>query len=865
MIINSTTELNKLKFTTNGSDRRNSAWSGQPFIPKDIPNVEYDNPNQTFQSMEGLPPEPAALGGIDFFLRGGILAATNAEDDVSRLTKLLFDTKSPNGFEFIAKQNVLSRQSVKTEATFGAGYGFGLINQGLYLPTSTLLQTGLAPIAPGSINLFGVNPITDNVPLNIKDGDPRKTGSGGINSYFGTINAQNIGSGGEQANRLVLLQDAVNTGKEQKTAGGKIRLGGRKNAYITRYGGGPNSIGGTVGRTTIPFTDQRTGPNNPKVKLNGFYDNKANPLIFTNAAQQTFINQSPTLNVNSIKYDGFLEAPLIGDSTNVIDYKPSEGNYQAFIRPPEVGGYESEEVSFNRGASQMYEAFIPDNSSPGRFAKNTQLKNNIRLGQNNLVYDNDADKANKFANPLGPDKYYELNSASPTISEGVFADEIDVDIVAKSNLFISGSGVTNTFAGLYPDLSGSLAEDYYSLSLNKDRYDQQAPGGLRLYSNKIYSNPFSFIANEPGMQTNPLLALNNLTQTSTQNQLYSFELNSQGNSIGLSNPLDFRKNTIARNFNSSAIAAAATPGSVAVPGIANEQMENQLKSSKVLSLAPDYRLKNQNKRINMGDPGQEAGITLPNTSGQTVTPVKNVLNYGVDAFSLQALDKLTATPMYKGTQVDQTKATKDSVDFNIAIMDFNKPSQNTYIHFRAFINEFNDNYTANWEGVKYVGRGEELYNYQGFGREISMGWTVYAQSKAELIPMYKKLNYLASSLAPDYSSSGYMRGNIARITMGGYLYDQPGIIKSISYGIPEESPWEIAIGVNGEEDKSVKQMPHMIQVTGFTFIPIQKFVPARADSLTDPRQKYIALANSAGSTNYSDTYKSYENTGTPTI
>ena len=132
--------------------------------------------------MEGLPPEPAALGGIDFFLRGGILATTNAEDDVSRLTKLLFDTKSPNGFEFIAKQNVLSRQSVKTEASFGGGYGFGLINQGLYLPTSTLLQTGLAPIAPGSINLFGVNPVTDNVPLRITDGDPRRIGSGGINS-----------------------------------------------------------------------------------------------------------------------------------------------------------------------------------------------------------------------------------------------------------------------------------------------------------------------------------------------------------------------------------------------------------------------------------------------------------------------------------------------------------------------------------------------------------------------------------------------------------------------------------------------------------------------------------------------------------
>ena len=188
-------------------------------------------------------------------------------------------------------------------------------------------------------------------------------------------------------------------------------------------------------------------------------------------------------------------------------------------------------------------------------------------------------------------------------------------------------------------------------------------------------------------------------------------------------------------------------------------------------------------------------------------------------------------------------------------------TQRNYIHFRAFIEEFNDNYTAKWDPVQYVGRGEELYNYQGFGREISMAWTVYAQSKAELIPMYKKLNYLASSLAPDYSSGGYMRGNIARITMGGYLYDQPGIIKSISYTIPEESPWEIAIGDDGKEDTSVKQLSHMIKVTGFQFVPIQKFVPQIVKDLSNPREKYIALANQNGDTNYSDEYVSYNQLG----
>ena len=127
--------------------------------------------------------------------------------------------------------------------------------------------------------------------------------------------------------------------------------------------------------------------------------------------------------------------------------------------------------------------------------------------------------------------------------------------------------------------------------------------------------------------------------------------------------------------------------------------------------------------------------------------------------------------------------------------------------------------------------------------------------------MYKKLNYLASSLAPDYNSAGFMRGNIVRLTMGGYLYEQPGIIKSLTFGVPQESTWEIGINEFGGTDNSVKELPHMIKVTGMTFIPIQKFIPAKADSLIDPRQKYIALANNGKTTNYSDNYKSYSQGG----
>ena len=191
------------------------------------------------------------------------------------------------------------------------------------------------------------------------------------------------------------------------------------------------------------------------------------------------------------------------------------------------------------------------------------------------------------------------------------------------------------------------------------------------------------------------------------------------------------------------------------------------------------------------------------------------------------------------------------------------------MHFRAFLGGITDNYTANWNGFNYLGRGEQFYTYGGFTRQISLSWTVAAQSKQELIPMYKKLNYLASSLAPDYSPNGYMRGNLVQLTIGGYLYEQPGFITSLTYDIQEDTTWEIGIGTDTPGDGTVKELPHIIRVTGFQFTPIQRFRPQLqtltingdtgfpSGSTGYGDQRFIALANGIGEENsnynYNDT------------
>ena len=242
----------------------------------------------------------------------------------------------------------------------------------------------------------------------------------------------------------------------------------------------------------------------------------------------------------------------------------------------------------------------------------------------------------------------------------------------------------------------------------------------------------------------------------------------------------------------------------------------------------------------------------------------------------EALDKINALQLYKSKTANVKDDVKDLCTFRIGVIDNDNPNLKTYIHFRAFIDSMDDSYTADWSSQNFMGRAESLYNYQGFDRSINLSWTVAAQSKQELIPMYQKLNYLASVCAPDYSSNGYIRGNLIELTVGGYLHNQVGIMKGIQYSVPQDSPWEI--GINNEDaglDKSVKELPFIIKVSGFSFIPIHNFVPnvqknifakdntsgssVEGDLDIFGPERYISLSNSEGN-NYTPKLDENQNT-----
>jgi hypothetical protein len=197
-------------------------------------------------------------------------------------------------------------------------------------------------------------------------------------------------------------------------------------------------------------------------------------------------------------------------------------------------------------------------------------------------------------------------------------------------------------------------------------------------------------------------------------------------------------------------------------------------------------------------------------------------------------DSINLTPIFTGTTSANNSLVKignkhynirDLIKFRIEVVDnstnVSTTNVSTFMIFRSYLTNFTDNITSDWNNFKYVGRGENLYTYSGFGRSVTMGFKVAALSEMEMQPMYQKLNYLASSMMPDYTG-GYMKGNFFRMTVGNYFYRQIGIITNLSYKISNDTPWEIAIDEperGTAAERQLYELPHIIDVD-LTFIPI---------------------------------------------
>lgn len=139
----------------------------------------------------------------------------------------------------------------------------------------------------------------------------------------------------------------------------------------------------------------------------------------------------------------------------------------------------------------------------------------------------------------------------------------------------------------------------------------------------------------------------------------------------------------------------------------------------------------------------------------------------------------------------------------------------TYIPFRATVKGINESATANWSEISYIGRSDKLFNYTGFSRSLSFNFKVVAMSIKELLPMWKRINYLVGLTKPagytDYKSdevvSKFIIPPLVNITIGDLYKEQPVVLKSVTISIPEDAIWELTPELNNaSENKEWKYL-----------------------------------------------------------
>jgi len=181
-----------------------------------------------------------------------------------------------------------------------------------------------------------------------------------------------------------------------------------------------------------------------------------------------------------------------------------------------------------------------------------------------------------------------------------------------------------------------------------------------------------------------------------------------------------------------------------------------------------------------------------------------------------------------GTKKPPDTLPKDLIKFRFEAINNDDVGDSIFIFFRAFLSGINDRYTPTWNPNQYVGRGEKFYIYDGFQRDISFNFSIAAQTRDEIKPLIQKLNFLASNTAPDYNIAGRMRGSFMRLTIGDYFVSLPGFISSLTYTLRDDSPWDIALYKNVEDEfgQNERELPHMIDVS-VSYTPIHDFLPKK--------------------------------------
>jgi len=140
-----------------------------------------------------------------------------------------------------------------------------------------------------------------------------------------------------------------------------------------------------------------------------------------------------------------------------------------------------------------------------------------------------------------------------------------------------------------------------------------------------------------------------------------------------------------------------------------------------------------------------------------------------------------------------------------------------YIPFRATVKGISESNNALWDELRFVGRADAIYSYSGFTRNLTFSFTVVVNSLLELYPVWKRINYIASSVKPsgytkkvqnDNATNRFVIPPMFMLTIGDLYKYQPVVMTAVTMAVPDNAVWEI-VPENSTEDWS--HMANMIK------------------------------------------------------
>jgi hypothetical protein len=319
--------------------------------------------------------------------------------------------------------------------------------------------------------------------------------------------------------------------------------------------------------------------------------------------------------------------------------------------------------------------------------------------------------------------------------------------------------------------------------------------------------------------------------------------------------------------NRNSVPILTTTQDFVLPGNGKIQDFRKVKNMPQAENYPEFNIHN---RIGVTT-GQNA-IGTPNTVDSinvlTITP-RSVF-YGNSNKATNPTQGVDSNLIYKGLYSkeevqDKTsgKYGRDIIRFRIELLNNDRPlfgegtsrSINTdVLAFRAYLGDFSDDITPTWKSFNYMGRGEDFFVYEKFSRSINFSFFLFAHSKYEMPAIYTKLNYLMSSMAPDYNDRNQMRGTYAYLTIGSYIYQQPGVFTKMSISNLLDAPWETTLGEpenrgTGGVDTKQHDVPKYMKVS-MGFNPIHNFLPRKNKRDKEHTATFITPNFKIGHSNY---------------